>query len=88
MAYQPPLIGYKQLLNFGAYSIPDVGGWMLVAAGVLLFIIVVKETKFLNNKDHDSDYKPGKAGIGLLSQKHLFIMIMFAVWYKEFNMSM
>ena len=46
------------------------------------------ETKFLNNKDHDSDYKPGKAGIGLLSQKHLFIMIMFAVWYKEFNMSM
>jgi asparagine synthase (glutamine-hydrolysing) len=46
------------------------------------------ETKFLNNKDHDSDFKPGKAGIGLLSQKHLFIMIMFAVWYKEFNMSM
>ena len=26
MAYQPPLIGFKQLLNFGAYSIPDIGG--------------------------------------------------------------
>jgi copper chaperone NosL len=36
MAYQPPLIGFKQLLNFGAYSIPDTGGWALVAAGVLL----------------------------------------------------
>ena len=24
MAYQPPLIGFKQLLNFGAYSIPDL----------------------------------------------------------------
>jgi len=36
MAYQPPLIGYKQLLNFGAYSIPDVGGWMLLGAGVLI----------------------------------------------------
>ena len=47
MAYQPPLIGYKQLLNFGAYSIPDIGGWMLVAAGLLLFIIVVKETNLL-----------------------------------------
>lgn len=47
MAYQPPLIGYKQLLNFGAYSIPDIGGWMLVAAGLLLFIIVVKETHLL-----------------------------------------
>ena len=47
MAYQPPLIGYKQLLNFGAYSIPDIGGWMMIAAGVLLFIIVVKETNLL-----------------------------------------
>ncbi len=43
MAYQPPLIGYKQLLNFGAYSIPDIGGWMLSAAGVLLFVVVAME---------------------------------------------
>ncbi len=47
MAYQPPLIGYKQLLNFGAYSIPDIGGWMMFAAGILLFIIVVRETNLL-----------------------------------------
>jgi copper chaperone NosL len=47
MAYQPPLIGYKQLLNFGAFSIPDVGGWMLISAGLLLFIIVAKETHLL-----------------------------------------
>lgn len=33
MAYQPPLIGYKQLLNFGAYSIPDIGGWLFVGVG-------------------------------------------------------
>ena len=46
MAYQPPLIGYKQLLNFGAYSIPDIGGWMLVVAGGILFAIVLKEFKF------------------------------------------
>jgi copper chaperone NosL len=36
MAYQPPLIGFKQLLNFGAYSIPDTGGWALLASGILL----------------------------------------------------
>lgn len=47
MAYQPPLIGYKQLLNFGAYSIPDIGGWMAIGAGLLLFIIVAKETHLL-----------------------------------------
>jgi len=40
MAYQPPLIGYKQLLNFGAYSIPDIGGWIFIAVGILLLIFV------------------------------------------------
>lgn len=51
MAYQPPLIGYKQLLNFGAYSIPDIGGWMLTACGLLLFFIIFKEYKFFTKKD-------------------------------------
>ncbi len=41
MAYQPPLIGYKQLLNFGAYSIPHIGGWMFIGVGVILMILVV-----------------------------------------------
>jgi len=36
MAYQPPLIGFKQLLNFGAYSFPDVGGWIFIVVGVIL----------------------------------------------------
>ena len=40
MAYQPPLIGFKQLLNFGAYSIPDIGGWIFVAVGVILLVAV------------------------------------------------
>lgn len=36
MAYQPPLLGYKQLLNFGAYSIPDSGGWIFIGVGVVI----------------------------------------------------
>lgn len=36
MAYQPPIIGYKQLLNFGAYSVPDLGGWCIIVAGILV----------------------------------------------------
>ena len=47
MSYQPPLIGYKQLLNFGAYSIPDSGGWMLITSGFLLFLLVIKEANLL-----------------------------------------
>lgn len=43
MAYQPPLIGFKQLLNFGAYSIPDTGGWLFILAGVILLYVCFTE---------------------------------------------
>ncbi len=43
MAYQPPLIGFKQLLNFGAYSIPDTGGWIFIGAGLVLLFLVIRE---------------------------------------------
>jgi len=43
MAYQPPLIGFKQLLNFGAYSMPDTGGWIFVSVGVILLFCFVLE---------------------------------------------
>ncbi len=45
MAYQPPLIGYKQLLNFGAYSIPDMGGWIFVGVGAMLLLLVIVELR-------------------------------------------
>lgn len=45
MAYQPPLIGFKQLLNFGAYSVPDIGGWIFIGAGIGLLFFVVSEWK-------------------------------------------
>ena len=43
MAYQPPLIGYKQLLNFGAYSMPDIGGWIFVGVGAVLLSLFIFE---------------------------------------------
>lgn len=48
MAYQPPLIGFKQLLNFGAFSIPDLGGWMMLTGGVLIGLVYVIEAGLLN----------------------------------------
>lgn len=50
MSYQPPLIGYKQLLNFGAYSVPDTGGWLLLGAGLLLFAAMFYEFYYLKRK--------------------------------------
>ncbi|MGQ0739079.1 MAG: nitrous oxide reductase accessory protein NosL [Bacteroidota bacterium] len=37
LSYQPPLIGHRRLLNFDAYSLPDVGGWVVIAAAGLAF---------------------------------------------------
>jgi len=48
MAYQPPLIGFKQLLNFGAYSVPDIGGWIFVLVGLALLGVVIFEQKRVN----------------------------------------
>jgi copper chaperone NosL len=37
MSYQPPIIGHKTLLNFDAYSYPDIGGWIVIVAGAIFF---------------------------------------------------
>ena len=36
IAYQPPLFGWKQLLNFVAGSFPDIGGWLIIGPAVLV----------------------------------------------------
>lgn len=50
MSYQPPLIGFKQLLNFGAYSIPEKGGWIMITAALLSVIAVIKEIRSKKKK--------------------------------------
>jgi copper chaperone NosL len=47
MSYQPPLIGTKQLLNFTAFSGPDIGGWVFISVGTLLVGSILYEA-FLN----------------------------------------
>lgn len=39
MGYQPPVIGHKKLLNFDAYSMPDVGGYIIIGVVVIAAII-------------------------------------------------
>lgn len=43
MSYQPPLIGTKQLLNFTAFSGPDIGGWIFVVSFLLATAVIVVE---------------------------------------------
>ena len=46
MNYQPPLIGSKQLLNFTATSMPDTGGYIIFAAGMITILVLIYEYKF------------------------------------------
>lgn len=43
MSYQPPLIGTKILLNFTAFSGPDIGGWVFIGSFLLVCAAVVVE---------------------------------------------
>ncbi|MDP9048271.1 MAG: hypothetical protein M3N14_09055 [Bacteroidota bacterium] len=45
MSYQPPLCGYKKLLNFEVLSQPDIAGWFYIGAGVLLVAGSIYEWK-------------------------------------------
>lgn len=60
MAYQPPLIGFKQLLNFGAYSFPDTGGWIFVAVGAITLLLVLLTWK------RSSQYRSNKTKLPLI----------------------
>jgi copper chaperone NosL len=48
MSYQPPLIGTKQLLNFTAFSGPDIGGWIFLVSALLAIGTLIYEK--LKNK--------------------------------------
>lgn len=49
MAYQPPLIGTKVLLNFTAFSGPDIGGWIFIIVALVLIAVLFYELKMSKN---------------------------------------
>jgi copper chaperone NosL len=46
LSYEPPLFGYKNLLNFVAYSGPDSGGWVVIGVGVIAVGLALWEQWF------------------------------------------
>lgn len=53
MSYQPPLIGFKQLLNFGAYSYPNIGGGIMFGVALILAILAFIEFRKTKNPKHN-----------------------------------
>ncbi len=50
MSYQPPLIGTKQLLNFTAFSGPDIGGWVFIFSALIAIGTLAYELLFVKAK--------------------------------------
>jgi len=46
LAYQPPLIGTRQLLNMLASSFPDVGGYIAVVSLFIGFLAIAMDLRF------------------------------------------
>lgn len=68
LTYQPPLFGHRRLLNFDAYSFPDVGGWVVITAAGLAFSVWLVEW-----------YRHRKPG-GLFRKKIAFLLIMLSLF--------
>ena len=59
LSYQPPLFGHKILLNFDAYSYPDIGGWIVIGAGSLVLLVWAYE--WYKNRKRKAILAPLKA---------------------------
>lgn len=51
MAYQPPFIGYKELLNFLAGSLPDTGGWFIIIPACIIALVCYYECFVLRKRE-------------------------------------
>ena len=67
MTYDPPLIGYKVILNFVAFSAPAIGGYLLIGSGVLASALLGWEI-WSNRARRASASRPaGLAAIALMA---------------------
>lgn len=76
MSYQPLIIGYKALLNFGAYSVPDIGGWLFIGAGWLVALVVFYEYYFHKKRTPLLMKSPTKTALktAIVASSFLFLM--------------
>jgi copper chaperone NosL len=74
MSYQPPIIGYRNLLNFTAYSGPDAGGWVIIGAGLLAGATLVYELFFRRNRRRATP-SAGKAGYAAVVSAALIVSL-------------
>lgn len=66
-SYQPPLLGHKRILNFDSYSFPDVGGWIVIGAGILAFTVWFAEWYLHHRSERKMRLVPSVIPVCLIS---------------------
>lgn len=61
LSYQPPVVGHKTLLNFDAYSYPDIGGWVVIGSAVISFAVWFFEFRKSRKAKAGKTYKSKKS---------------------------
>lgn len=72
MTYDPPLLGYKQLLNFTAYSMPHWGGFLFFGSGVVL--LMASLFPYFQKKEKNKISVPKKS-LGLAAMLLMLFML-------------
>ncbi len=58
MAYDPPLFGWKQMLNFTAGSFPDIGGWLIIGPSIVIVgVLIFEQVRKHKNKEQKTQQR-------------------------------
>lgn len=66
LSYQPPMLGHKKLLNFDAYSFPDVAGWIVIIASLLAFTVWLVEWYRHHKTERKASLAPAAVALALV----------------------
>lgn len=73
LTYQPPVVGHKTLLNFDAYSYPDIGGWIVIVCASFFFLVWGYEW-YTNRKRKSARTSVGKKTVPAVTALLLFFI--------------
>jgi copper chaperone NosL len=76
MNYQPPVLGTKQLLNFTAYSYPDIGGIIIMGSAMLAFLFVFVELRKSGVRKTARKSKHSKKSLSSFLHKSAAVMLL------------
>jgi copper chaperone NosL len=72
LSYQPPVFGHKTLLNFDAYSYPEVGGWIII--GVAICFLLVWFVEWYKNKKRNKTHS--RARVRTISSVAILLVVL------------